>query len=484
MIKEAGTTIERRPAKYESTSEQILNSPASTKWEKRKADAACLSANPDDCLVWCLVEIPASYRTVTKSIRVGCEEGWTDNGDDCTMITEVPAAYKTRSYQKLVSPATTEVTEVPAQYTTRSYRKLVSPSTFEKTEVPAAYKTRSYQKLVSPATTEVIDVPAQYETRSYKKLVSPATTEVTDIPAKYTTRSYKKLISPASTISTDVAAVYASRSFKQLTKDAEAVTVPCGKSSILEGINFESGSAVLEKSSYAEITKLEEMLKEKANITAKLVGHTDSQGSEASNLTLSKNRAKAVYDVLTNSGIDASRLNYEGMGESSPVADNSSADGRRTNRRTEFITYGESSGDEDCDTYENRSYQKLVSPAATISTDVAAQYDSRTYSKLVSPAATTSTEVPAQTRAYSRQVLVKAGGYTDWREIVCDKDITADLISRVQSALMSRGYDVGAAGADNVMGAATKTALVKFQKANGLPVGQLDFETLKALGVK
>ncbi|MBT8229090.1 MAG: peptidoglycan-binding protein, partial [Bacteroidia bacterium] len=49
---------------------------------------------------------------------------------------------------------------------------------------------------------------------------------------------------------------------------------------------------------------------------------------------------------------------------------------------------------------------------------------------------------------------------------------------------IERGYNVGSAGADNVMGAATKSALVKFQKDNGLPVGQLDFETLRALGIK
>jgi len=48
--------------------------------------------------------------------------------------------------------------------------------------------------------------------------------------------------------------------------------------------------------------------------------------------------------------------------------------------------------------------------------------------------------------------------------------------------LNARGYNVGAA--DNQMGAKTKAALVKFQKDNGLPIGNLDYETLKALGVK
>ena len=49
---------------------------------------------------------------------------------------------------------------------------------------------------------------------------------------------------------------------------------------------------------------------------------------------------------------------------------------------------------------------------------------------------------------------------------------------------MDKGYDVGSAGADGRVGTATKAALVKFQKDNGLPVGALDTETLRALGVR
>ena len=79
--------------------------------------------------------------------------------------------------------------------------------------------------------------------------------------------------------------------------------------------------------------------------------------------------------------------------------------------------------------------------------------------------------------------MVKQGGFTEWREVVCEGDITRDLVRKVQQALISRGYDVGTAGADNRMGAATKAALVKFQKENGLPVGQLDTETMRALGI-
>ena len=80
--------------------------------------------------------------------------------------------------------------------------------------------------------------------------------------------------------------------------------------------------------------------------------------------------------------------------------------------------------------------------------------------------------------------MVKQGGFTDWREVVCDSEITVELIRSVQKALIARGYNVGPAGADNKIGKDTKDALMKYQKDNNLPVGQLDIETLKSLGVR
>ena len=134
-------------------------------------------------------------------------------------------------------------------------------------------------------------------------------------------------------------------------------------------------------------------------------------------------------------------------------------------------------------TYTNRSFQKLANDATTTSNSIEAQYETRTYRR-TAPATTTSTEIPAEYKTVSKRQLVTPGGTTEWREVVCDSDITPDLYRRVQSALIERGYNVGSAGADGRIGAATKAALVKFQRDNGLPVGQLDFETLRALGVR
>lgn len=453
LAKEASSRIERMPAKYETITEQIEVSPASTKWVKKKADKNCLSANPEDCLVWCLVEVPASYRTLTKTQRVGCDEGYTDTGDDCTRVIEIPATYTTRTYEKLVTPATTRLTEVPAKYETRTYQKLVSSPQATTTEVPAVYTTRSFQKVATPASTEVVEVPAKYETRSYQKLASPAVVNTTEVPAKYTTRTYQKLVKDATTESVTVPAAYASRTYRKLASPASsntvtvpaayttrsyevasspvAETVPYGKSSTLTGVNFATASADLIGSSMSIIEGAAATLKADSECTAKIVGHTDSQGSEEYNQDLSQRRARTVYNTLIEMGISASRLSYEGMGEGSPIASNNTNSGRAANRRIEFITYC-GSGEGDCDQFTTRSYQKLVSNASTQTTeipakyttrsyeklvdnaastsnDVAAVYQTRTFQKLASPASTKTIDVPAEYRTVTKRVLTKKG---------------------------------------------------------------------------
>jgi len=77
----------------------------------------------------------------------------------------------------------------------------------------------------------------------------------------------------------------------------------------------------------------------------------------------------------------------------------------------------------------------------------------------------------------------KEGGFTEWREVVCDVDMTPTFYRKVQQALIDEGYEVGIHGADGLKSIATKKALSKYQRANGLPIGQLDLVTLKALNI-
>nr|WP_299388100.1 OmpA family protein [Allomuricauda sp.] len=104
------------------------------------------------------------------------------------------------------------------------------------------------------------------------------------------------------------------------------------------GILFDSGSANIQPQSMGIIRQISQVLMQERGMNLKIVGHTDSDGSDESNMKLSKARATAVKDALVSVyGIDAGRLASEGKGESEPVGDNNTPDGKAQNRRVEFI---------------------------------------------------------------------------------------------------------------------------------------------------
>ena len=103
----------------------------------------------------------------------------------------------------------------------------------------------------------------------------------------------------------------------------------------LPGTAFSSGSAALAPSANASIRSLFAAIGSKKSL--RVEAHTDSQGPDAANLALSQQRADAVKRALVDAGIGAARITAVGKGESSPVADNASAEGRARNRRVEII---------------------------------------------------------------------------------------------------------------------------------------------------
>ncbi len=107
--------------------------------------------------------------------------------------------------------------------------------------------------------------------------------------------------------------------------------------SVLEGVTFENDSDRLTPASTDIMDRVVQDLIESATDTVRILAHTDSNGSESYNLGLSNRRAKSVVDYLVSSGIDGSRLSAEGLGETQPVADNATAEGRARNRRVELV---------------------------------------------------------------------------------------------------------------------------------------------------
>jgi len=107
---------------------------------------------------------------------------------------------------------------------------------------------------------------------------------------------------------------------------------------VTNAILFDVNKAIVKPSSYGVIKEIAQVLKENAAVKVAIVGHTDSDGSATGNLTLSKQRAESVKNILvTEFGIDASRLSTDGKGSSQPIDNRNSAEAKASNRRVEFI---------------------------------------------------------------------------------------------------------------------------------------------------
>ncbi|WP_367392935.1 OmpA family protein [Lewinella sp. LCG006] len=112
---------------------------------------------------------------------------------------------------------------------------------------------------------------------------------------------------------------------------------------VLKNVLFVSGSAELLPMSEMELNRLVQLLKNHLKLNIRINGHTDNVGDDTANQVLSEARAKSVYNYLIKQGIAAERLSYKGFGESQPIAENDTPEGRKLNRRTEFevISLGE-----------------------------------------------------------------------------------------------------------------------------------------------
>jgi len=109
------------------------------------------------------------------------------------------------------------------------------------------------------------------------------------------------------------------------------------KSLVLENVLFESGNSILLKESYVSLDKLVSQLLANKVMKIEIRGNTDNVGDETQNQTLSEERAKAVVDYLISRKIEKSRLSYKGFGSKQPIASNETEEGRKKNRRVEFV---------------------------------------------------------------------------------------------------------------------------------------------------
>ncbi|RXJ69471.1 hypothetical protein CS022_23815 [Veronia nyctiphanis] len=203
LVKEASSRVETVPAVYETVGEQVIDKPAHQVW--KKGTGAIQKIDESTGEIMCLVDVPATYRTVYKQVL---------KTPATSRTVEIPAVYETVKVQELVTPASETRTAVPAKYTNVSKKKQVSDGQYIWHEVhdkslpastrtgnkiclveqPAQYKTVQKRVLVQPAGFETVAIPAQYKNVNVQKLVKAADVKRTVIPAQYKTVSQDEMI--------------------------------------------------------------------------------------------------------------------------------------------------------------------------------------------------------------------------------------------------------------------------------------------------
>ncbi len=139
MVEPAKTVVKTIPARYRTDSRQVLVSEARGEWVKKKKDPNCFSENKEDCYVVCYEEIPAVYRTETFQVL-----------ESAASTTEevIPAKYKTITKKVVDTPARVEEIPVEPEYKTVTKRVLLSPETTREEVIPAEYTTVKEKRLV------------------------------------------------------------------------------------------------------------------------------------------------------------------------------------------------------------------------------------------------------------------------------------------------------------------------------------------------
>ena len=130
--------------------------------------------------------------------------------------------------------------------------------------------------------------------------------------------------------------------------------------------------------------------------------------------------------------------------------------------------------------YRTVTKRALDRPATTRKVMIPAEYKTVKVRKLAEPAKEKRIGIPAQYQTVTKTEKV-GEGRLQWRPILCETNVTPDIVSRIQQALLAKGHNPGRV--DGVIGSQTMSAVRSFQKTKGLASGQLTIETLNALDV-
>lgn len=319
---------------------------------------------------------------------------------------------------------------------------------FAEYTVSAKTKTEKVRVLVKEETETIEVVPPKWEWAEERVLVKEASRKVVDIPAVYETVSEKVLVSPATTV------------WKQGRGPVERIDNTTGEIMCLVEIPAEYKTVEKRVVKTPAGTKVEEIPAEYATEKVrKLVAPASEK----------RTKVPAQYtEVDRTTQVSGARTVWAADG-----AGPSDAEGAKTTGRMICLKQNPAE-------FKEVKKRVIKSPPSVQKVEVPAEYKKVKVRKLVSPAQEKRIAVPEEKQKVSKRVKL-SDDKLEWRQVLCETNMSRDLITRIQRALLQAGHNPGPI--DGNVGQATLRAAEKYQVEKGLPRGGLTMATLKALGV-
>ncbi len=421
----------RVPAKYETRQEKVLVREAAQK----------------------IKTIPAKFELAEKTVTVKAAQ---------TKLVPEPVEYKkvvekietspamnlwVTSFDKRAKPASPGLLAAAKQNLGIKINEAVPGMCFKEYYTPTQFKTETQDVVVKEAAEKVASIPAQYETVEERVMVKEPSEQIIEVPATYETVTEKVLIEPAKTV------------WKKGAGPIEKIDNTTGEIMCLVEIpaKYKTVKKQVVKTP-ATIKKVEIAALYQTVKVRKLITPEKEQ----------RTKVPATYQKIT---------------KRKKVADASFSwhPAHEANRPE-----GNPTGSQVCLKEIPAKYQtvtKLVvsKPAGFAKQQLPAGTETIKVKKLVTNASEKRSEIPAEYKTVTKRAKV-SGESLEWRQVLCETNMTREIAMRVQQALKDAGYNVGAV--DGIPGGATLRAVDAYQRSKGLPTGGLTIRTLDSLGVK
>ncbi len=343
---------------------------------------------------------------------------------------------------------------------------------YAKCAVADRYERQTEQVLVKEASKKLKVIPPVYETVTEEIVVKEASKKIKVIPAVYETITEQVLVKQESKRLVPVPAKY------EMVEETYQYYATDGDNNGANGGAANTSNANGGKKSFKTIPAVYETVTEQVKVsdaTTKWVkGKKDKNCLSADPndcIVWCLVEVPAKYETVTKQSVkSAARVEeYQAQGE--------------LRKYKKQVIKEAATVEEEVIPAEYKTVTKTVvkTPAQTIEEIIPEELGTITKTVLKTPEQTIEEEIPAEYRSIEKTVLVSKGGYSEWKEVLCENKVTEATIRNIQAALSAKGYDPGPA--DNVMGTKTKIALKKYQMDNNLPIGNLDKQTLESLGL-